>query len=207
MILLMISEVMIFISLEKMSRMSFLLKAITDPQTTLRPVTINFVPHDLDLDLSIDQWAPCDDDPNSASLENISWLWSLFYHYSNFKALPCLTPMLIAKRQWITKYPLVKCMDEKDDDKDDDDNDDDLHCLASPADDPSQISCASGGWGGCWGVARAAWPALLWSNTGGNQATGSCRHSLRTLAPLYSFALVAVLCHLCISWKVQLQSN
>ena len=60
-------------------------------------------------------------------------------------------------------------MDEKDDDKDDDDNDDDLHCLASPADDPSQISCASGGvwgvlgmWGG-WGVARAAWPALLCS--------------------------------------------
>ena len=48
---------------------------------------------------------------------------------------------------------------------------------------------------GVWGVARAAWPALVWSNTGGNQATGSCRHSLRTLAPLYSFALVAMLCH------------
>ena len=59
-----------------------------------------------------------------------------------------------------------------------------------------------GGGKGC--LARSA---LVWSNTGGNQATGSCRHSLRTLAPLYSFALVAMLCHLCISWKVQLESN
>ena len=59
------------------------------------------------------------------------------------------------------------------------------------------VGCVGGvgGVGGVWGVARAAWPALHWSNTGGNQATGSCRHSLRTLAPLYSFALVAVLCH------------
>ena len=51
-------------------------------------------------------------------------------------------------------------MDDNDDDNDDDDNDDDLHCLASPADDPSQISCASGGCGGVGGgkgcLARSA---------------------------------------------------
>ena len=43
-------------------------------------------------------------------------------------------------------------MDDNGDENDDDDNDDDLHCLASPADDPSQISCASGGCGGWQGL-------------------------------------------------------
>ena len=52
-------------------------------------------------------------------------------------------------------------MDEKDDDKDDDDNDDDLHCLASPADDPSQISCAGGGCGGWQGLPGPLCSALV----------------------------------------------